>query len=56
MGEFIVACSFINVVDRFIWAFVVSMDLILIGIEDFYGMSWLVCLVGAPVMVHWGRF
>jgi hypothetical protein len=41
-----VTVDFKNVDDHFIWAFAVSMDLILIGIEYFYGMSWLVCLVG----------
>ena len=43
-GEFTLAVTFRNVEDHFTWTVVVSMTLILLGIEGFSGMSWLACL------------
>lgn len=49
-GEFTLACSFRNVDDHFTWALWVFMTLILMGIEDFFGMNWKIYLVGGTCL------
>lgn len=46
MGEFIVACSFKNVENHCPGLLHVFIVLILMGLEGFSWMNWLVCLVG----------
>jgi hypothetical protein len=54
--EFILVVTFTNVEDQITWLLRASMDLILIGIEGFFWMSWLVCSTGGICVVHWGDF
>jgi hypothetical protein len=55
VGDFTLVVTFRNVVDHSIWAFLrVSMALILIGIEGFFRMSWLVWSIGGNALLYWG--
>jgi hypothetical protein len=55
VGEFLLAISFKNVENHFLGLLHMFMDQILIVIEGFYGMNWLVCVVGGTYHGASGR-
>jgi len=50
VGEFLIADSFKNVKENFLRLLQVFMALMPIVIEGFYGINWLVCLVGGTCL------